>query len=213
MQRRLSGIRIGPTVIWSKLTRMSTLRLPIRSLAILIVLTCAMVKSAAQSGGGAGTVQGEALLTKLSDPLYPRLARQARISGDVQLTLEVKADGSVQSAIVVSGHPILKQAALQSVEQSQFECRRCPETGTSLQLLYTFQLVEMQSCCRRTEDDPKNIPQDESIPRVIQTRNHVTVVDQPTCICDPAADIRGKVRSLKCLYLWRCGFPRLVIYE
>jgi protein TonB len=43
------------------------------------------------------------------NPTYPPLARQAGISGDVELKLEIRKDGSVQSATVVSGHPMLTQ--------------------------------------------------------------------------------------------------------
>src|SRR5712692_11252304 len=68
---------------------------------------------------------------KLSDPTYPRLAQQARITGDVDLMLTIQRDGSVESAVVVSGHPMLQQAALESAQRSQFECKGCGEAVTS----------------------------------------------------------------------------------
>ncbi len=157
-----------------------------------------------QSAVGPETPQNGVVLTKLSQPVYPPLARQTRITGDVDLWLKVRPDGSVESATVVSGHPLLKQAALDSAQNSQFECRKCDEEAMSLRLVYTFQLVGPESCCTATEDSSKNIQPGQQIPRVIQSQNHVTVVDQPVCFCDPAADVR-KVRALKCLYLWRCA--------
>jgi protein TonB len=58
---------------------------------------------------------------------YPPLARQANITGDVELKLEIRKDGSIQSASVVSGHPMLTQAALNSAQRSHFECRGCED--------------------------------------------------------------------------------------
>jgi hypothetical protein len=40
----------------------------------------------------------------------------------------------------------------------------------------------------------------------------VTVIDQPLCTCDPTSDV-SRVRSVKCLYLWKCARPRLRINE
>jgi TonB family protein len=184
----------------------------IRILVVAIVVSGSTVKSLAQSSSSANPPQDAAVLTKLTQPIYPPIARQARIAGDVELTIEVRKDGTVQSAVVVRGHPLLKQAALDSAQQSQFECLNCSEAAISVRLVYTFQLAGSESCCRAAETGAKNDQPDRAFPRVIQSEKHVTVIDRPACICDPAAEVR-KVRSLKCLYLWRCGFPRLVAYE
>jgi TonB family protein len=174
-------------------------------LALGIVLTGSTVKSLAQS---ADTPQGEVVLAKLTEPSYPPLARQTRVIGDVELILEIKADGRIQSAIVVSGHPILKQAALDSAQRSQFECRNCSEGLHELRMQYSFQLGPTRYCAE-TSDGSKGNEQVESYPRVSQSQNHVTVVDQPVGTCDLAFTVtRKKARSAKCLYLWRCGFAR-----
>jgi TonB family protein len=107
------------------------------------------------------------LLVKLSAPVYPRLARQARIMGDVRIQLAIRRDGSIESSEVVSGHPLLKQAALESAQQSEFECRGCSDEVNSYSLNYTFGLRDDNAC-------------------------------------RPVVDKR-RVRSLKCLYLWKCG--------
>lgn len=153
---------------------------------------------------GAPAPPGNVVLIKLANPSYPPLARQTRISGDVELTLEVRNDGSIQSASVVKGHPILKQAALDSAEHSQFECRKCSEGIASYSMLYTFQLMGSEGCCTLSKANANVDPQDQQLPHVIQSGNHVTVIDQPPCICDPAFDIQ-RVRSVRCLYLWKCG--------
>jgi protein TonB len=63
-----------------------------------------------------GLVQ-EASLTKKVMPVYPALARQARIQGVVVLSVVIGKDGSVQELKLVSGHPLLAPAALDAVKQ------------------------------------------------------------------------------------------------
>lgn len=63
-----------------------------------------------------GDVQMAKLLRKVI-PLYPPLAKSARISGVVRLIGTIGKDGTIQNLEVVSGHPILVQAALEAVRQ------------------------------------------------------------------------------------------------
>jgi len=58
---------------------------------------------------------------KRVEPVYPPLARQARISGIVRLTVVIAIDGSVKQMNVVSGHPLLVPAALEAVRQWTFQ--------------------------------------------------------------------------------------------
>jgi TonB family protein len=85
----------------------------------------------AQTSPSAEISQGKVVLTKLSPPIYPPLARQARITGDVKIQLRIRKDGGIESAEVVSGHAVLKQAALESAQQSQFECQGCGQALTA----------------------------------------------------------------------------------
>jgi TonB family protein len=199
-------------VIWSKLASMNCDLFLTRILVVAVIVSGSIIRSLAQSSPSANPPQGDVVLTKLAQPIYPPLARQTRIMGDVDLRIEVRNNGTVQSAVVVRGHPLLQQAALDSALQSQFECRNCGETAVPVELVYTFQLAGSESCCTGVETGAKNGHSDQVFPRVIQSEKHVTVIDHPPCICDPAPDLR-KVRSLKCLYLWRCAFPRLIGVE
>ena len=56
------------------------------------------------------------LISKM-DPLYPPLAKQARISGDVRLMVQIGTDGHVQQVQVISAHPLLAGSALEAVKQ------------------------------------------------------------------------------------------------
>jgi protein TonB len=50
-------------------------------------------------------------------PVYPPLAKQARISGTVMLAAHISTDGHIQNLRVISGHPMLVQAAIEAVRQ------------------------------------------------------------------------------------------------
>jgi protein TonB len=67
-----------------------------------------------------GAVQETGLLSQVP-PAYPPLARQARIQGDVILQSNVSKDGTVEDLQVVSGHPLLVQAALDAVRQWRYQ--------------------------------------------------------------------------------------------
>jgi TonB family protein len=54
-----------------------------------------------------------------AQPIYPPLARTARIEGDVRIKITTNAD-SVKDAEVESGHPLLRQAAVDNVKTWKF---------------------------------------------------------------------------------------------
>jgi protein TonB len=67
-----------------------------------------------------GNVQAARLVNKVQ-PFYPPLARQTRISGTVKLHAIIGKDGSVQQLVMVSGHPLLVQSALDAVRQWRYQ--------------------------------------------------------------------------------------------
>ena len=67
-----------------------------------------------------GAVQAAKLVNRVQ-PIYPPLARQTRISGTVKLHAIIGKDGAVQQLQVVSGHPLLVQAALDAVKQWRYQ--------------------------------------------------------------------------------------------
>lgn len=67
-----------------------------------------------------GRVQ-EAVLRTRVEPAYPPLARQARVSGTVQVQATIGADGRVKKAVAVSGPPLLRQAAEAAVMRWIYE--------------------------------------------------------------------------------------------
>jgi TonB family protein len=145
------------------------------------------------------------IVVKLSVPKYPPLALQARIQGTVELNVEVRPDGSIESTHLVSGHPILKTAAVESAQKTKFECKECPEPITPYRMIYKFELGEALSC-EDIDASGYGIYDANAHTRVSQSQDTITVVGRPSPTCDPAGTISFlKFRSAKCLYLWRCG--------
>ncbi len=65
--------------------------------------------------------QSEPSLIAVNMPTYPPLARQARIAGVVRLTFVLSGnDGEPTNVEVVSGHPMLKDAAVENVKTWKF---------------------------------------------------------------------------------------------
>jgi TonB family protein len=133
-------------------------------------------KASAQGTAGSAESKTEIVLNRVPSPAYPPLARQARISGDVKIQVRIRQDGSVASAEVISGHPVLKQAALESARKSTFECENwssgvynvgCRNASPLLTITYTFGF----------RDDGGDVDR-----------------------CSVK-----RLRSAKCLYLWKCG--------
>jgi periplasmic protein TonB len=67
-----------------------------------------------------GNVTAASILNQ-TRPVYPALARQARIQGNVVLHAIIDKDGKVAQLEVISGHPLLVQSALDAVKQWRYK--------------------------------------------------------------------------------------------
>jgi protein TonB len=67
-----------------------------------------------------GNVQAANLIRKVQ-PVYPPLAKQARIQGTVRFTAIIGKDGTIQNLQLVTGHPLLVEAARSAVSQWQYK--------------------------------------------------------------------------------------------
>lgn len=65
-----------------------------------------------------GVVSG--LLVRKVNPVYPPLARQARIQGVVILQAQISKDGNIENLQLISGHPMLAPAAIDAVKQWKY---------------------------------------------------------------------------------------------
>ncbi len=66
-----------------------------------------------------GVSQG--LLVRKVNPVYPPLARQARIQGTVVLEAQISKTGDIQNLRLISGHPMLAPAAIEAVKQWKYK--------------------------------------------------------------------------------------------
>lgn len=67
-----------------------------------------------------GNVQAARNLKKVA-PVYPEIARESNVSGTVRLHVIIGKDGGIKQMEVISGHPLLQQAALDAVRQWQYQ--------------------------------------------------------------------------------------------
>lgn len=70
-------------------------------------------------------------------PFYPALALQARVQGDVQLDAVIDEQGNVVELSVVSGHPLLLDAAIKTVSQWRYEPTLLNDKPVALRLIVT----------------------------------------------------------------------------
>lgn len=65
-----------------------------------------------------GVLNGKAI--SLPQPVYPPIAKQARASGTVVVQVLIDEEGNVVSASAVSGHPLLRAAAVNAARGAKF---------------------------------------------------------------------------------------------
>jgi TonB family protein len=120
----------------------------------LCVLPYFAIQSSAQQGDAgtrirvAGSVQ-QAKLLRQPRPVYPPLAKQARISGVVKLDAIIGKDGTVQNLKVSSGHPLLVPASMEAVKQWVYQPTlvngEAVEVVTQIDVNFTFSQDETPS--------------------------------------------------------------------
>ena len=85
-----------------------------------------------------GSLQEQQLIHKV-EPLYPQLAREARIQGTVRFVAIIARDGHVQNLQMVSGHPLLVESARQAV--AQWVYRRTLLNGQPVEVVTTVDVT------------------------------------------------------------------------
>jgi hypothetical protein len=152
-------------------------------------------------------------LVNLPLPAYPPIAVQAHIIGKVQMEVSIGPDGTVKSWKVVNGHPILARAVTDSLPQARFACDGCTQDAYPYSITYEFVLPEhnFESACaelHRTGKEPVMPPStidsstDSSAPLHSSPAQVTVRPSRAMClVVDPATP---RVRSAKCLWLWKC---------
>jgi len=83
-----------------------------------------------------GVLQGSAI--KKIQPPYPPIAKAARAAGAVQVQVTISEEGRVIEAAVISGHPLLRDAALQAARQWMFRPTELSGVPVKVQGILTF---------------------------------------------------------------------------
>ncbi len=83
-----------------------------------------------------GVLQGNAV--RKVQPPYPELAKAAGAEGAVQVSITVNENGEVTTTEAVSGHPLLKEAALEAARQWKFKQTELDGKPVKVQGLLTF---------------------------------------------------------------------------
>ena len=91
--------------------------------ALLLVITFTSLTVAQVRPQRVRTVEGVMAdrLAKKVSPVYPAMARKARIQGVVVLQVEINKSGDVENLQVISGHPMFAGAAIDAVKQWEYK--------------------------------------------------------------------------------------------
>jgi TonB family protein len=125
----ISGFGVPPTRSSRTRQHPTTLRLSFLLLASLSILSFSLVPpSRAQQDAKTD----RKLLTKV-EPDYPPVLRMRQIGGTVKLEITISPRGSVESAKVLGGNPILAESAVAAVKKWKYVSADTPTT-TSVSL-------------------------------------------------------------------------------
>ena len=130
------------------------------------------------------------------EPVYPQMARVANIWGAVTIEFTIGPDGTMAVQTTV-GHPILVPAAMASVKLSKLTCGNCEQNAARFSVVFEFKIAKSE--CGNSSGSPR---------AVLEDTNHVTITTDQFCFVDPGPELTKKVRSIRCLYLWKCAVRR-----
>jgi protein TonB len=74
-------------------------------------------------------------------PIYPDIARAARVSGTVVVECTIDPSGRVVEARVVTGHPLLDESALDAVRQWRYEPTRLNRVPVAVLMTVTVRFI------------------------------------------------------------------------
>jgi TonB family protein len=125
------------------------------------------------------------------DPVYPPIAKAARIGGTVVLEVRVSVDGKVESTKVVSGPPMLQQAAIDCVKQwtfHRFEQNGLPMEATG-QISIHFDLGASAPTAKEEEIASRYFPLSNKCRQAVSARNDPA---NAATVCKQAAETAGE---------------------
>jgi TonB family protein len=97
-----------------------------------------------------GVLQGNAI--KKAQPPYPPIAKAAKASGPVQVQIIVSEEGKVMEANAISGHPLLRDSAVEAARKWEFKPTELSGAAVKVQGTLTFNYT----LADETQADPAN---------------------------------------------------------
>ena len=132
--------------------------------------------------------EAEAHLVDHAAPSVPPLAKAARIGGTVKLEVTVSPNGDVTSVKVLSGHPMLVQAAVESVRKWKF--KPFLKNGKSIQVTAEID-VTFPGGMSDEESAIRNqlFPAEDECRKLIRNRDYATAETE----CQHAVELSDKL--------------------
>src|SRR3954463_10281411 len=160
------------------------------------------------------------VLVDVPIPAYPPIARSAMISGDVHVTVEVRAEGTDATASIsgVEGFSreaeakFFEQSVLEAARNARFRCEQCGNTPRLYSLVFAFRFGYRIG---RAAGDlhPEVVSISPSQSRILIVSEGPGPPNGPVALTSPPP------RAANCLWLWHCkkhkgsdeGEPELVL--
>ena len=92
----------------------------LRRCAVYTVLLAFVVSASAQDRIRVSDVEGKKAVTTRVEPSYPSMAKQMKITGHVEVDVEVGPAGQVEKVDVLTGNTLLAGSCISAVKQWKF---------------------------------------------------------------------------------------------
>ncbi|HUQ32492.1 MAG TPA: energy transducer TonB [Pyrinomonadaceae bacterium] len=123
------------------------LNLQVRSFAIITALI--FIASVTLNSVGAFAVSDSPAVIAAICPTFPPIARAAHVGGEIQVEVNINAEGEVTSAHATSGHPLLRKSAEKAAKRWQFTTSMESSSKRAAQLTFVFRVMPR---CSKSEE-------------------------------------------------------------
>jgi TonB family protein len=89
-------------------------------LALATILACAVLLSAQDALLRVSETEARKAVLKKVEPEYPAMARQIRLSGQVQVDVVIAETGAVEKVSVIKGNVLLSNSAVSALKKWKF---------------------------------------------------------------------------------------------
>jgi TonB family protein len=86
--------------------------------------------------------ESPAVIAAVAPTTYPAIARAANARGEVIIAVQVDPEGNVQSAKLLSGHPLLQRVSEEAAKQWKFSSLKEGTMDRTAQLTFDYRTVD-----------------------------------------------------------------------